>query len=237
MGQQHHRPARTLVSLVVALATVLGAFLVGASAPVAADASDEATFTGRLNQERTSRGLPALTVRADLVEVARAQARRMAADGTLAHNPSLTSDVTGWRFVGENVGYGPDALTVHAAFMGSQGHRGNILDTDYTEVGIGTVTVNGRVWVAEVFRTPERVATTAGRATTASRTAGSAGSFTRKLVLGSTGADVRRVQSRLGLSATGTYGRGTARAVLHFQRRQGWPGSGNVGPRTWARLF
>ena len=32
-----------------------------------------------------------------------------------------------------NVGYGPDALTVHVAFMNSPAHKANILDRDYTE--------------------------------------------------------------------------------------------------------
>jgi uncharacterized protein YkwD len=38
--------------------------------------------------------------------------------------------------------------------MHSPEHKANILDRDYTQVGIGAVTVNGRVWVAEVFRRP-----------------------------------------------------------------------------------
>ena len=78
----------------------------------------------------------------------------MAARSTLFHNPNLTTDVRNWRYVGENVGYGPDALSVHRAFMHSTHHRANILDRDYTQLGIGAVVVNGRVWVAQVFRRP-----------------------------------------------------------------------------------
>ena len=80
----------------------------------------------------------------------------MAGSSRLYHNPRLTSDVTNWRWVGENVGYGPSVASVHTAFMNSPAHKANILDRDYTEVGIGVVVANGRVWVAEVFRRPMR---------------------------------------------------------------------------------
>jgi peptidoglycan hydrolase-like protein with peptidoglycan-binding domain len=129
--------------------------------------------------------------------------------------------------VGENVGYGPDALTVHAAFMNSAPHRANILDRDYTEVGIGAVTVNGRVWVAEVFRRPMRVTTSSVRVT----------SFQHTLRFGSTGAAVVRVQARLHLRQTGYYGTYTRAAVTRFQRTLGWHGCGVVGPKTWSHLF
>jgi uncharacterized protein YkwD len=124
-----------------------------ATRAVALSAS-EATFTNRLNRARTARGVPRLTVRTSLVAVARAQAARMARRHTMYHNPNLTRDVHNWSAVGENVGFGPNAVRIHAALMASLPHRHNILDTDYTEIGIGTVVRNGRVWVAEVFRRP-----------------------------------------------------------------------------------
>lgn len=187
----------------------------------------EGTLTGMLNNERTSRGVPALTRRLALVRVARAQARRMAARNLLHHNPDLTTDVANWRWVGENVGYGPDAPTVHAAFMGSAAHRANILDGDYTELGIGAVAVNGRVWVAEVFRRPLHART--GRARVAT--------FQHTLRLGSRGADVRRLQTRLGVRQTFSFDRRTSLAVGRFQTSMGWRGRGNCGGHTWSRLF
>ncbi|MGH8968913.1 MAG: CAP domain-containing protein, partial [Actinomycetes bacterium] len=171
-------------------------------------------------------GVHRLTVRSHLVAVARAQASRMASRGVLYHNPRLTSEVRNWRWVGENVGYGPDAASVHRAFMNSPGHRANLLDRDYTEVGVGAVVRNGRVWVAEVFRRPLR-------ATTSS----SAARFTHTLRYGSTGPAVKRVQRRLGVRPTGFYGHVTKAAVSRFQKRQGWRGRGVVGRATWARLF
>lgn len=214
-------------ALLTALVLVLAAFVTGAVTAPSADASSvEDTFTAKLNHARTARGLPRLETRNALVQVAREWAARMAEQSKLYHNPNLTSDVTNWRWVGENVGYGPDALTVHVAFMRSPGHRANILDRDYTEVGIGAVVRDGRVWVAEVFRRPMRVTTSSVRAT-----------FSHTLRYGSKGAAVKRVQGRLDLRQTGYYGRYTKAAVSRFQQAQGWAGRGNVGPKTWSRLF
>lgn len=217
-------PARQrALAALTALALALVAFVAATAAAGPASATTpESLFTGKINAERAARGVPRLAVRSDLVAVARAQAARMAAQNRLFHNPNLTRDVRNWRWVGENVGYGPDALTVHAAFMASPGHRANILDRDYTEVGVGAVTSNGRVWVAEVFRRPMHAAT----ATAAHPT----------LRYGSRGAAVKRVQRRLGVRQTGFYGTATRAAVKRFQHRLGWHPTGVVGPKTWRAL-
>jgi len=213
---------------IVSVALVLTAF-VGLAALTAGSAnatSVEDVFTTKMNAARAAKGIPRLATRSHLVSVARQWAATMASQNKLYHNPELTSDVHNWRYVGENVGYGPDALTVHVAFMNSAPHRANILDRDFTEVGIGAVVRDGRVWVAEVFRRPLRV-------TTSSVTV----NFSGRLSYGSTGAAVQKVQNRLGLTATGFYGSYTKRAVSRFQRSLGWQGRGNVGRQTWSRLF
>lgn len=215
---------RRVAAALTALLLVLATLVTGAATARPAAASTVAnTFTRMLNQERASRGVPRLATRGALVTVARAQARRMAGRNTLYHNPNLTKDVHNYSWVGENVGYGSKASTVHKAFMNSPLHRDNILDRDFTEIGIGAVVRDGRVWVAQVFRRPA-----------ASR---SASSFTQTLRFASKGTAVARVQQRLGLRTTGYYGQATRRAVTRFQRAQGWHARGNVGPITWRRLF
>jgi len=230
----HPAPSRQrAAALVTAFALVLAALLTGAvTARPAGATSVEDSFTDRLNEARESRGIPSLATRAHLVAVARDQAARMASKSSLYHNPNLTSDVANWRWVGENVGYGPDAGAVHVAFMNSPAHKANILDRDYTEVGIGSVVRNGRVWVAQVFRRPARITSSSARtvSSVASRP-------DQALRLGSRGAAVTRVQARLGLSRTGYYGRFTQAAISSFQRQQGWAGRGNCGRKTWSRLF
>jgi len=132
----------------------MAAVLVDTSTADATTAENE--LFNRLTKARIVHGRPALARKYDLTRVARAQAQRMASSGRLYHNPNLRTAVSNWRWVGENVGYAPTILTVHRAFMRSPGHRANILDRDYTQVGVGVVRRGSRVWVAEVFRRPLR---------------------------------------------------------------------------------
>lgn len=155
------RPARTAVAATATRVTATGtiallvaALLTAAGVVLAADARADADFVSMINSARASAGLPPLASRGDLAGVAASWSRQMASSGTLAHNPSLASQVSGYRYVGENVGYGPDAGTIHRAFMNSAPHRANILDGDYTEVGVAVVESDGRLWVTQVFRAP-----------------------------------------------------------------------------------
>ena len=145
-------------------ALVLGSLVVGALAVTSASAATDAnaaSFVSKANAERTSRGLPALRVATDLTAVARHHSEDMAAKQSLYHNPNLGSEVSNWQVVGENVGDGGTVQSIHDAFMNSPEHRANILATDYTEIGIGTVTdANGIIWVTQVFRLPYKATVT-----------------------------------------------------------------------------
>lgn len=220
----HNRLAAAFVAVALAVTAFVGGAALTAGSANATSVED--VFTTKMNAARAAKGIPKLAVRSHLVYVARQWAATMASQNKLYHNPRLTSDVNNWRYVGENVGYGPDALTVHVAFMQSAGHRANVMDRDYTEVGVGAVVRDGRVWVAEVFRRPMRVTTSSVRV-----------GFSGKLTYGSSGAAVKKVQARLNVTTTGYYGSYTKRAVSRFQKSLGWAGRGNVGRHTWARLF
>ena len=137
--------------LVVAAATLT---LVAATTPASATA-EEGRFVSRANAERARYGLPYYAVAADLVSVARRHSVEMASRHTIYHNSRLGSDVSGWRAVGENVGMGGDVDSIHDAFMRSSSHRSNILDHDFTQIGVGTAHDNkGILYVTEVFRQP-----------------------------------------------------------------------------------
>lgn len=140
-----------LVALVLATGTLLGADVRPAAATLS---PPEQVLAERIDDARAARGIPRLDTRPALVEVARSWAEHLARTGVLRHNPDLAEDVDNWRWLGENVGYGPDVRTVHAAIMDSPAHRANVLDRDYTQVGVGVVRRDGRVWVVEVFRRP-----------------------------------------------------------------------------------
>lgn len=152
------RPARTAARphlLPVLLLVLLLGLLwpVVTARPAAARTGASIAVARLLNQERVAHGLPPLHVRDRLNQVAHQQAERMADRATLFHNPHLAADVPGrWRWVGENVGVGPDVRTVHAAFVESPGHRANMLDRDFDDVGTAAVRRGDRVWVVQVFR-------------------------------------------------------------------------------------
>jgi uncharacterized protein YkwD len=102
------------------------------------------------NRERTSRGLPALAAHGCVVYVAQIRSDDMADRGYFSHtSPDGSTAFSlmdqygvpyGWA--GENLARNnyPDNQTVQVAIenlMNSQGHRDNILSTNYTHMGIG----------------------------------------------------------------------------------------------------
>jgi hypothetical protein len=137
-------------TILLAGALALGAIVFS---PAAAHASsEESRFTYLTNHERTSRGLNALTVKSDLVSIARRHSEQMADSGGIYHNNNLGNEVSGnWTELGENVGKGPNVDTIHDAFMDSAPHRANILRASFNQVGIGTVIRDGYIYVTEVF--------------------------------------------------------------------------------------
>ena len=115
----------------------------------------ESQFVAKVNAARESAGLRPYSVASDLTSVARSHSAQMASRQSLYHNPNLTTDVQNWQAVGENVGEGPTVSDIHVAFMNSPEHRSNILDHDFTQIGVGvSVDSNGTIWVTEDFREP-----------------------------------------------------------------------------------
>jgi hypothetical protein len=86
------------------------------------------------------------------MSIAHRHSVEMASRRSIYHNSSLTSEVRGWRAIGENVGRGPTASSVHKAFMGSSSHRAHILSSRYKQIGTGAVKgSDGYLYVTEVF--------------------------------------------------------------------------------------
>ena len=145
-----------LRALLALIAT--GAALFVFAKPAAAT-SDEDYFVNAINRIRAGRGLGTLSVDAHLTDVARSWSQHMASDGTLAHNPSLSSQVSGWRVLGEIVGTGPDDASIEAAFENSPHHFENMVDPSFTEIGVGVVQdSSGTYWVTEDFEQPKNSA-------------------------------------------------------------------------------
>lgn len=158
--------ARILVTTVLTSVAATVTAIAVPTAALASNSSMEAQFVAKMNAARQANGLRPYTVSSDLTSVARQHSNAMASQSRLYHNPSLTSQVQNWQAVGENVGDGPTVDDIHTAFMHSPEHRANILDHDFTQVGVGvTVDSSGQVWVTEDFRQPMHSTTTAAPAT------------------------------------------------------------------------
>jgi len=142
---------------------VLLSGLFGTASTASADAGFEGRVLDLVNRERASRGLGALAASAELQGAARGHASAMAAGGFFGHDAPNGSTMTsriegagyrGWTFLAENIAAGqgtPEA--VMAAWMGSAGHRQNLLSPQAREIGIGHVyrsgTEFGNYWVED----------------------------------------------------------------------------------------
>lgn len=106
------------------------------------------------NQERAKYGVPALKLDVELSKVARAKSADMKAKGYFDHNsPTYGSPfdmmkqfgIT-YKSAGENIAMGqrtPEEVV--NAWMNSEGHRKNILNASYTNLGVGYV-ADGNYW-------------------------------------------------------------------------------------------
>ena len=57
-----------------------------------------------------------------------------------------------WQWIGENVGVGPDAQSIHDGFMASPGHHENIVYRDYNVLGVGAaVGKDGSIFISQVY--------------------------------------------------------------------------------------
>lgn len=137
-------------------------------------ASTSSSFEDRIvqlvNETRSQNGLAPVTVNLQLMTAAETHSQNMATQDFFSHTGldgsqvSDRSQAAGYRstFVGENIGAG--YASPEAAFEGwinSSGHRENILNPNYTEIGVGYVllendtgSVNYNHYWTQVFGSP-----------------------------------------------------------------------------------
>ena len=162
----------------------------------------------------------------------------MAKSNTLYHNPRLATSVSNWKYLGENVGVGYSDSSLEGAFYASTPHRDNMLDKDFTQIGVAVVVVNGKMWVAEEFRRPMHSTDSPQVAHQTAKHRHRQGRRPRPVTLkvGSRGSLVAVVQRLLHITADGMYGPQTKAAVETFQRRHHLKVTGTVGKQTLAAL-
>lgn len=97
-----------------------------------------------VNEERAKAGLSPVTEAADVAAAASVRAREITSNfshsrpnGTY-YNTALDEGGVTYRGSGENIAYGQrTAAEVMNGWMNSQGHRANILNGNYTKIGVG----------------------------------------------------------------------------------------------------
>jgi uncharacterized protein YkwD len=118
------------------------------------------------NVERSRAGLSRLRLEDRLMRAAQMQAEQMASLGRMDHVLSdgpypapkdrLAAAGYRWRAYAENIAYGqrgPEDVT--ESWMGSAGHRANMLNGTYTDIGTGyAVDARGRSYYVQVFGKP-----------------------------------------------------------------------------------
>ncbi len=158
------RIGRKIGTATIAASIALGVIATSAIVATPAFASASSDLAAATNQARAAAGLPALQQTADLNAVAQRWAQHLAAANALSHNPALASQITNWTVLGENVGMAGDIPSVQKAFMASAHHRDNILDSRFTQMGVGSATSIYPscgcqvLWVVVDFRRPETAA-------------------------------------------------------------------------------
>jgi uncharacterized protein YkwD len=116
------------------------------------------------NAERKKAELPPLKANARLTEAARQHGANMAKQNKLEHvlddkTPSDRAEAAGYKIalVGENIAWNQKTpKDVVTGWMNSKPHRENILDPEYTEVGVAVVrNAKGEPYWVQVFGKPQ----------------------------------------------------------------------------------
>lgn len=99
-----------------------------------------------VNQERKKQGLKSLTLSKQLTSIANTKAKDMAVNRYFSHNSPtygtpfqmLQKFGVSYKSAGENIAAGQRTpQEVMNSWMNSSGHRANILNANYTELGVG----------------------------------------------------------------------------------------------------
>lgn len=151
-GSHYMRPYWPYLPIVavVSLGLLLNSWIGGINKNVLGYATDMSvsSLLSNTNAQRTANGLGALALNSVLNQAAQAKAQDMANNDYWSHvSPSgvtpwywMTSAGYSYQTAGENLAYGfsTSADTV-TGWMNSPGHRANILNTSYKDIGFGIV--------------------------------------------------------------------------------------------------
>ncbi|HEX8345837.1 MAG TPA: CAP domain-containing protein [Actinoplanes sp.] len=133
------------------------------TAAATGDTALETAVVTLVNEERSAAGCRALTTDAKLTAAARAHSADMAARGYFSHttpegvqfSTRITDAGYRWSGAGENIAKGQrTAREVMTGWMNSAGHKANILNCSFTDIGVGVVAdaKGSLVWTQDFAR-------------------------------------------------------------------------------------
>ncbi|UYQ60145.1 CAP domain-containing protein [Streptomyces peucetius] len=125
--------------------------------PASPVSGDVARVVALVNSERSKAGCSPVTLNAKLTKAAQDHSKDMAAHRNMSHTGSDGSDAGeritragyAWSTYGENVAYGyATPESVMAGWMASPGHKRNILNCAFNEIGVG-LAQPGNYWTQD----------------------------------------------------------------------------------------
>lgn len=117
----------------------------GTAAGSSAMSSDESRILQLVNAERSKNGAKSLSANSDCTKLARMKSQDMVNNNYFSHqSPTygspfdmLKSNNVSYMYAGENIAMNQSAEAAFKAWMNSEGHRKNILNPNFTELGVG----------------------------------------------------------------------------------------------------
>jgi uncharacterized protein YkwD len=181
IAASHRGPLRTVLTALIVVLALCAPMLVGT---VSAEAKRRRTMTtteksystavlSQLNAERRAHHLKPLKVSTRLISSARTHNLDMAAKNTMSHqlrgeksfDRRISATGYDWSWVGENIGWNSNISKAGVKYLETimykekapnDGHRRNILNKHYTNVGIDIYidNVHHKVWLTQDFGRP-----------------------------------------------------------------------------------
>ena len=149
--------ARRIAVLILAWITIIAVAMPAPAAAQSYDPDAESTFITLVNEVRAAAGVAPLELDSQLRSLSRAWTAHMHDGGCgegiyICHASPISAGVTHeWTKLGENVGTGPDVKSVVDAFVGSPGHYANIVDPEFTHIGVGVMWDGSRLYTTHRF--------------------------------------------------------------------------------------
>lgn len=155
--------SRRLISIIISLSLMLSCILIAYQTQPAYGAE---TISGTyyydiadsilslVNKERADRGLPAFSLDADLQAAAMVRVAEISYNYSNGHTrPSGQQWYTvSQKTYAENLAYGyGNAVAAMNGWMNSELHKGNILSTEFSTIGIGVMSYNGTLYYTQEF--------------------------------------------------------------------------------------